>query len=314
LRAARIAGVVAWLAVAGAACTTASVYRGPIARFQTAVDATADVLRPYLVEFNALVVKANLYDKVSLEREWGTQDLKAGIPERELHVRVRAMSALQSYAAALATVADARPDEELAAAARTLGDDVNALAETFAEVKGKRTSNGGTGDTAARAAKLDLGAPLSSLVTLVGTFAVGRARRTAIEEGILAAQAPVTALIDLLRADVRTLTQVDDALYGAIRTGLVGLHQAARKDATPRETLDLIDALVRESARIDTLRAIQVDGLLAEMKGAHAALASYVRSPKRPEDLADLAARIDVFTAHVRLVREAIDSLRPPRP
>src|SRR6266403_5995460 len=79
-------------------CTTVSVYQSPVSDFQTAVNAANDSIRPYLLGVNNLIAEANLYDKVGLDRPWGTEDLHAGIPPEEIQVRLQALTTIASYA------------------------------------------------------------------------------------------------------------------------------------------------------------------------------------------------------------------------
>jgi hypothetical protein len=46
------------------------------------------------------------------------------------------------------------------------------------------------------------------------------------------------------------------------------------------------------------------------MKNANTALVTFAKSSKTPKDLSDLASQIDVFTAHVKLVNDAIASIQ----
>src|SRR5260370_28376940 len=162
-------------------CPTVSVYQSRIGSFQAAVNAANDSIRPYLLGVNNLIAEANLYDKVGMDKPWGTEDLHAGIPPEEIQVRLQALSTIASYANALGAVANAKDVEQLAQAAKALGNDVNGLSTTFQGLAAKRSAGSGQGATAKQAATLDLSGPVSSLVTLVGTLVIEPKQKAAIE-------------------------------------------------------------------------------------------------------------------------------------
>jgi hypothetical protein len=311
-RLARSKGVV--LAVLACAtltgCTTVAIYQNPIAQFQTAVNSANDSIRPYLLGVNSLIAKANLYDKIGMDRPWGTEDLNAGIPPAEIQVRLQALSTIARYANALATVANAKDVEQLGQAAKALGNDINGLSTTVQSLATQRTASPGSGASAKQATTLDLSGPVSSLVTLVGTLIIEQKQKAAIEKAILDGDKPVNQLIELLRTDLRALTLVDQTSYAAIRTRMVKLYDSARGKTDPKGLIALIDDLVAQNDRIVTLQTLQIDSLLGDMGSAQAALVAFAKSKKGPKDLSDLAAQIDVFTAHVKLFEEAIASVQ----
>ncbi len=100
------------------------MYEDPVSKFQVAVNSANASIRPYLLGVNNLNVEANLYDKIALGQPWGTEDLKSGIPENEIEVRLQALSTLVSYANALAAVASAKDVGDLQNAATSLGNNV----------------------------------------------------------------------------------------------------------------------------------------------------------------------------------------------
>jgi len=290
-------------------CTAVSIYQDPVAKYQTAVNTASDAIRPYLLGVNDLNAKANLYDKVSLNLPWGTEDLTNAIPTKEIQLRLQALSCIASYANALAAVASSKDVSNLSQAAQTLGDSVNGLNETIQGLASVRSSNA-AGTLAKQAAKLDLSAPVTSLVTLVGTLAIEHAQTKAVKTGILNGEQPINQLIGLLKSDLQSLTLADNASYASIKTGMVLLYNNARGKTDAKDLMALIDQFIQDSDRIETLRALQVDSLLSDMQSAHTALVTFAKSSKKPEDLSALASQIDVFTAHVKLFEDAISSIK----
>ena len=291
-------------------CTTVSIYQDPVSKFQTAVNAANNSIRPYLLGVNDLSARANLYDKVLMDKPWGTEDLTNAIPAAEIHVRLQALSTIASYANALAAVANSKDVDNLTQAANTLGEDVNGLSTTIQGLAAIRAGANAQNALAKQAAALDLAGPVSSLVTLVGTLAIEHKQKAAIEAAILKGDEPINQLIGLLKGDLRSLTLVDNAAYASIQTGMVFLYNNTRNKTDPNGLMTLIDQFVQDNNRIETLRALQVDSLLSDMQSAHAALVTFAKSSKQPKDLADLAGQIDVFTAHVKLFDDAIGSIQ----
>src|SRR5260370_35236319 len=105
-------------------CPTVSVYQSRIGSFQAAVNAANDSIRPYLLGVNNLIAEANLYDKVGMDKPWGTEDLHAGIPPEEIQVRLQRRSTIASYANAIEQFASANEVKHLAQAASPLANDV----------------------------------------------------------------------------------------------------------------------------------------------------------------------------------------------
>lgn len=291
-------------------CTTVSIYQDPVSKFQTAVNAANDSIRPYLLEVNDLNAKANLYDKVLMDKPWGTEDLTSAIPAAEIQLRLQALSTIASYANALAAVANSKDVEDLTRAAQELGDDVNGLKSTVQDLAALRAGGRARNPLAKRAAALDLSGPVSSLVTLVGALAIEHKQKQAIEAAIIDGELPVNQLISLLKNDLRALSLMDDASYASIQSGMVFLYNNARNKTDAKALKDLIDQFVLDNDRVQTLRALRVDSLLSDMQSAYTALTTFAKSSKQPRDLADLAGQIDVFTAHVKLFDDAITSIQ----
>jgi hypothetical protein len=198
-----LAGLIGTVAVFSG-CTTVSLYQDPVSKFQTAVNAANDSIRPYLLGVNDLNAKANLYDKVLMDKPWGAEDLTNAIPAAEIQVRLQALSTIASYANALAAVAHSKDVENLTQAANTLGDDVNGLSTTLQGLAAIRTGVNAQNPLAKQAATLDLCGPVSSLVTLVGTLAIEHKQKAAVEAAIRNGDQPINQLIGLLKGDLRS--------------------------------------------------------------------------------------------------------------
>jgi hypothetical protein len=290
-------------------CTTVSVYQDPISKNQIAVNTANDVVRPYLVGVNDLNVRANLYDKLALGKPWGSEDLANAIPFKEIQVRLQAMKLLSAYANALAAVAGSKNVVDLQTAAKNMGEDVNGLKTTVVDLASVRRANGTANAAATQAAKLDLSQPISALTALVGTMVIEHQQREAVETAILDGNKPINDLIDLLKGDLKSLSVVDNVAYAAIQSDTVFIYNEVRQKTDAKGSLDLMNQLIQENGRLQTLRALQIDSLLSDMEDSHNALVTFCKSSKTPKDLASLSSQIDVFTAHVKLFDDAIISI-----
>jgi hypothetical protein len=293
----------ALLACLAAGCSTLAPYQRPVHTFEAAVHATSQTLGPYITDVNARIVEANLYEKILIDREWGTEDLN-GMSPQALALRLRALSILSSYASALSTIAAADDLGEMRKTVQTLGTDVDALAQT---IKGEPATS------AAGGLVHDLGQPLTSLVGLIAGLALEHAQQATLERDIVKAAEPIDRLIDLLEADVSALMRVYDTSYAAIRNGTLRLSSETRKQLDgkdPRALHELIDQLVAESRKIELLRAVQMGGLLESMRAAHHALVVFVKSGKRSSDMAQLAMQVDGFADQMKRVTAALDGIK----
>lgn len=289
-------------------CTTVSVYQDPVSKYQVAVNTANDAVRPYLVGVNELNVRANLYDKLALGRPWGNEDMTNAIPFQEIQVRLQAMQLLSDYANALAAVAGSKNVSDLQTAAKNMGDDVNGLKTTVVDLASARQAVLPAG-AAAQAAKLDLSQPISALTSLVGTMVIEHQERKAVETAILEGSKPINDLIHLLKVDLRSLSVVDSVAYAAIQSDSMFIYNEIRQKTDAKGAVDLMNQLIQENGRWQTLRALQIESLLSDVENAHNALVTFCKSSKTPKDLASLSSQIDVFAAQVKLFEDAINSI-----
>jgi hypothetical protein len=190
-----------------------------------------------------------------------------------------------------------------------MGDDVNGLKTTVVDLASVRRANGAANATASQAAKLDLSQPISALTALVGTMVIEHQQREAVEAAILDGNKPINDLIDLLKGDLKSLSVVDNVAYAAIQSDTVFIYNELRQKTDAKGSVDLMNQLIQENGRLQTLRALQIDSVLSDMEDTHNALVTFCKSGKTPKDLASLSSQIDVFTAHVKLFDDAIISI-----
>ena len=284
-------------------CTTVTVYQSPVAQFQTAVNSASDGVRTYLLGVNDVIAKGNLYDKVGTPitsgPDWVANDLAGGISADTIHLRLQALGTISAYANALGAMADSKDVANLGQAAKTLGDNVNSLSTTLAKADPKLDKLAG-----------NLGAPITSLVTLFGTLEIQHAQKAALEKAIINGSTNVDAIIDQLKVDLPKFAALIDTSENAIWQGKLRIYNVLRKNASPNALDSLINQCVADYGSISQLRQAQVTPLLANMENAHRALVVFAKSSKRPKDLSDLAGQINTFSANVQLFNAMLASVQ----
>jgi hypothetical protein len=286
------------------------MYEDPVSKFQIAVNSANNSIRPYLLGINALNVEANLYDKIGMAKPWGSEDLQSGIPPVELQLRLQALSAIVSYANALAAITAGKDVQDLQNAAASLGNNVQALNKSFNTLTGVRASSPSTSPVGQTAAKLDLSGPLTALVTSFGTVFIQAKQLHATQTAILDGEKPINDLIALLKTDLQSLTLVQNADYDAMQVGILNIYNGARTNAKGQDLLNLLNQLVQQINSIQTLRSLQVDSLLTDMQSSYAALANFAKSNKSPKDMSQLSAQMNIFTADAALFENAVASVQ----
>ncbi len=147
-------------------------------------------------------------------------------------------------------------------------------------------------------------------MTAFGTSFIQAKETAAVQKAILDGEKPISDLIGLLKADLRSLTLVENVSYDAMQAGMIKVYNEARSKASGQDLIALLNQLLQQVNGIETLRALQADSLLADMQSSHAALVKFAKSSKTPKDLADLAAQINIFTANAALFGNAVGSMQ----
>jgi hypothetical protein len=278
-------------------CASASPYREPVAKFQTGVNTTTEVVRPYLVRLNEVENASRLYGAVKEKKDWGTEHLAPVFRPAAIRVRLDALALVAKYAALLGDLADSKAPEALEKAAGDLGKNANALLGDL----GKLGGEGGVPN---------LTEPLTALVNLGGQIAIERKRGEALEKAVLSGEQPIAKIIDLLQKDLTDALALEQTAFAKIQTVRLEMYNQARTSASPGALIAMMDEIIRVNAKMQVIETLRVGPLMAEMQEAHQALVAFARSSKSPKDLNDLAARIDVFATHAVLVAKAITALR----
>ena len=279
-------------------CTTITVYQSPISKFQSAVNSADSGIRSYLLSVDDIVAKKNLYAKAVTNENWVINDLTdGGISSKAIQVRLQALDTIASYANALNAVAQSKDVSNLQQAAKVLGTNVNNLNNTLSSMAGDKHP-------------LAIQAPVTQLVTLVGTLVIETAQKNAVEKAICAGATDVDAIIAKLAIDLPKFSALVSVNEEGILVRKLDLYNQMKKGTSPKDMEGLISQLVTDYHNMRALQASDVGPLLTEMENAHRSLVAFTASKKTPKDLADLSAQIDVFSSHVELFNNAVSSIQ----
>ena len=279
-------------------CATVTVYQPPISKFQSAVNSADSGIRTYLLSVNDIVAERHLYAKATNPTNpWTLNDLTdGGISSQAIQARLQALDTVAAYANALNALAQSKDLSNLQQAARVLGTNANNLDYTLSKMSGDKNP-------------INIQAPVTQIVTLVGTLLVEKAQKDAVEKGISNGATNVDTIISELTIDLPKFSALVSVNEEGILVHKLDLYNQIKTTAKPQDMDSLISQLVTDYHNIRTLQTSDVGPMLTDMGNAHKALVVFAASDKTPKDLADLSSQIDVFTSHVELFNNVISSV-----
>jgi hypothetical protein len=279
-------------------CTTVTIYQSPITKFQSAVNSADSGIRTYLLSVDDIVAKRHLYAKSVSTDEWTINDFTdGGISSQAIQVRLQALDTVSSYANALNSVAQSKDVSNLQQAAQVLGTNVNNLNTTLSTM-------------ANDSHPLNIQAPVTQLVTLVGTLVIEEAQKSATEKAITDGATNIDNILAQLAIDLPKFSSLVSVSEEGILVRKLDLYNEMKKSTTPKDMDNLISKLLIDYHNIQSLQTSGVGPLLTDMESAHKSLVTFAASKKTPKDVSDLAAQIDVFSSQVELFNNAISSIQ----
>ncbi|HEY6001361.1 MAG TPA: hypothetical protein VIV57_00725 [Anaeromyxobacter sp.] len=280
----------------------------PVADFAGAVAEARSAMRSSLQAVNAYERRMYL-DEALFDPSMDIADVKNGkrtpllapvFPPESIRARLDALDLVGEYAQRLQDLVTDDAPARATDAGAALGKNLAGLGERVAALSGDRSSQGYAG-------------PISTAVAVLGEMWVAekrdRALRAAIERGAPA----VGRIIDLLEQDlveaVRLLRRSGERERLALRVSWYNRHRAklAEDLAARREQLADVEAAVARFEDAASFDPVRITGPLRE---ANDALLAAARSPRRPEDLKQLAAAMKALAARVRAGAEAARKLQ----
>ena len=287
-------------------CMNPAAYREPITRFQQASTVVIegarteygltnkrerDALIDGLVAKRAMITLKTLNDKEM--RVLGSDDLAA---------RMLALDALAKHGQLLLTLASSDAPARAKDAANSLDDAIVGLSSSLGRVPSDEFKNKAEGfaTIAAEVTKLALEANISQ----------------ALDKAVTLSEKDVLALIRLLRDDMSALHERRRSILSAARVfatdeyneelaktnpGPDKLQKAATKIKTVEDAWDKLPLLLGAGPSLDA------------MAQAHQKLVEYAKSPKNPQDLAELIEATDAFVTRTKVIADAIQTIQNQR-
>lgn len=278
-------------------------FQAPVGSFQSGVNTTVAAVRPYFVALNRNEFEYNLYNKIEMQKPWGTDDLTNAIPPAAIAVRLKALQVVSDYANALGKIANSSAPADLKTAATSLGTNVQSLQTDIAKTADKKSIP-------------DLSKPITSIVNLIGQNVIEQMTNDALTAAIKNAAPDIGTIIDNLQADLQAILDLRQEELAEVRAVQLKVYNAARDKATPAQEIAMIGAILDENDQLNTLETLDAASLFADMKGAHTALVDFAtisKSQRTPADISKLTDAINVFVSHAQLVADAVNAFKPSK-
>lgn len=288
-------------------CAT-NQFAKPIGTFEKSVDASVGVIGSYYEDMNAyerrLYLESaylNPKQRIAFTDSGGkpTAILGKTFSAESIKARLDALTLVSKYAKRLAELAGSEAPTSFSANTKVLGENLEKLAGTFGSLSNSDPT-----------ASQYIG-PISTLVGLIGQIYLEQRRDAALEKAIKEGDPVVTKILELVQTD---LTSVIDP---ARRTGEKQLltelvtyyndHRLKFSQAERRVTIDAINVAAERWSKAVVFNPAE---LVSGMADAHKALVKYARSSRKPADLAELSAAVELFADRVEITAGAIQKLQ----
>jgi hypothetical protein len=292
-------------------CATAQ-WAKPIGDFKASVDGSVAVIGAYYEGLNAYerrIYLETVYLNPKEEVLWTDSSSKptplAGrvFSAESIKARLDALRLISTYARRLADLAGSEAPTRFASNADLLGASLAGLSKTFEGLAGTDPS-----------AAAFVG-PVSSLIGVVGRIALENRRDAAITLAIEQGDKPVTTILDQVEQD---LSAVVDPLRASgeklLLAELVNDYNTNRMKLSPDERRRRIERIATATDNYFAAIASNPGGLVAGLRDAHRAMVKYAASPRRPADLGEFAAALEVFANRVEAAASAVRAIRDRRP
>jgi hypothetical protein len=308
LRSVRCVALATALVSAGCATTRGAA---PIGKFKQSVDQSVAVIGAYYEELTAYERRGYLesaYLDPAQEILWtdaaGNPTPLAGrvFSAASIEARLDALRLVSVYARRLADLAGSEAPARFAGNADVLGAGLGNLTKTFEALSAK--------DVSARAYL----APVSSLIGAIGRVVLEQRRDAAIALAVRAGDQPVTDILNQFEADLALVVaplrstgekqQLADLVndYNTTRTSISAEARRRKGDRIQAAAESYFKAI-----------AFNPGSVVAGLRAAHHALIKYATSPRRPADLAEFAAELEIFANRVDAAAAAVRGLRDVR-
>jgi hypothetical protein len=291
-------------------CATAQ-WAKPIGDFQTSIDESVAVIGAYYEDLNGFERRMylesaflNPSEEILFTDASGKPTPMAGrvFSAASIGARLDALRLISVYGRRLAELAGSDAPARFASNADVLGGTLAGLSKTFEGLTGTDST-----------AKAYVG-PVSSLAGLIGRVVLEHRRDAAITLAIQQGDKPVTAILDQVEEDL-------GAVVGPLRaTGeklllaeVVNDYNTNRAALSPDARRRRIDRIAMASDSYFRAVASNPAALVAGLRDAHRAMITYAASPRKPADLGEFAAALEVFANRVEAAAAGVRAIGEAR-
>lgn len=312
----RLAALVLLCVVLAATSCGNQRYRALIATFEESVETTSAAVGSYFTELNEFERELYLQDRV-LDPSLEVAATDDGVPTPlvtpvfdpdSIKARMEAIRLLGVYGRRLAELAGTEAPAKFASNVEALGGNLEGLANTFGSLKDKK--EGKKEDATAE----KYAGPVAKIIGVVGQMILERKRDAALTAAIRDGAPAVRNILDLLENDLNEVVN-PQRRTGALVTlaSLTNDYNERREGMSKSARKEALEEIRRAAHHYELVLATNPAELIQSMRDAHEALVRYAESDRRPENLAEVVARLEEFHRRAQRVSEAVHELRQLR-
>jgi hypothetical protein len=292
------------LLLLGVACGPGD-YQKSIKDFQDASGVVIASTEAFLKNANRVEQELQIDQAVFLHEELDAAAIRNQriISDDSIQVRTKALNALSAYLANLALLAEGKD-------AATIGDNTKSLADSLQKVAEDAKKIPGIEGSFANDPKFP--GLVSSAATAIGSVAqliVEHKARKQIEASIRNSEGAISALIQHIGDDCEAAFLRLRNQYEQYTTLLLRAYNHDRASISGPDAVAIDAALKANFAQRASVEAANPRPAIEKMKACHQALVNYVKSSKRPKDLAELKDAVSDFVNAVTPLGKAIGGI-----
>jgi hypothetical protein len=285
-------------------CADTVGYRAPVATFQDASSVMVNSARIYLTQLNKTERDAYIRHQAADKKPINLVEIEKmqSFSPNEIAVRLQALNSLSQYGALLGELANSDAPERISANAADLGNALQKLSSNVSEFATGSANNKFVGSVG----------PVVKIVGEVARIATEKKIKEALDQAILAGEAPIQELIKAISADISIAYERKRNALSARRVDFVDAYEDSLEDknAVNDQRKNAAENLISYLDVWENFPLTDPNEGLNAMAEAYSSLVSYAKSPKEPKDLASLAYQMDLFAAQANRVGSAVLELK----
>ena len=283
----------------------------PIERFQksttlatTAISSYYNELNPY--ERNLYLQDVLLDPKKEVLRKGQdgkpTALLKEPFDPRSVQARIALIKQLARYAERLSVLAGNDAPERFSSSVTSLAGSLTTLHGTFSSLS--------TTATIADASARDYLGPISTLVGVLGNVILEKRRDAAVRTAILNGEAPITQILDFLKADLdkyvkSTRLSGDDQKLA----NLEKVYNLNKSTFSLEQRRELLKELAEAAEELKITRSSKPSDVMIAMRETHKALVVAAKDPS-PVNISSVMSALEAYEDRVQTLIDAVIQLK----